>query len=156
VIRRFGSPPDARRIYRPRPGVYALLPRGDQLLLTSQCDPDPDLQLPGGGIDPGEAAIPALHREVFEETGWRIAAPQRLGAFRRFVFMPEYDLWAEKLCHIFLARPVYRLGPPTEPDHMAIWMRARLAAARLGNAGDRYFAARFVQGLLPGSARKPG
>ncbi|MEX5597818.1 NUDIX hydrolase [Pseudophaeobacter sp. C1-32P7] len=143
MIRRFGKPPEAGRSYRLRPGIYALLPRDGQLLLTCQMDPGPDIQLPGGGIDPGESPLPALHREVYEETGWSIAAPRRLGAFRRFVFMPEYDLWAEKLCHIYMARPLRRLGPPLEPGHEALWMPAGEAVTHLGNPGDRHFVARF-------------
>ncbi|NIZ11833.1 NUDIX hydrolase [Phaeobacter sp. HF9A] len=141
MIRRFGEVPRADQTYRPRPGAYALLPRDGQLLLTCQYDPAPDIQLPGGGIDPGESPIPALHREVYEETGWKIAAPRRIGAFRRFVYMPEYDLWAEKLCHIYLARPVLRLSDPVEANHRAIWMPIQDAAAILGNSGDRHFAA---------------
>ena len=98
MIRRFGDAPEPGRRYVLRRGVYAVLPLGGDLLLTLQSQPHPDLQLPGGGIDPGESPIAALHREVIEETGWRIADPRRIGAFRRFAYMPEYDLWAEKLC----------------------------------------------------------
>lgn len=134
--------------YTRRAGAYALLPRGGHLLLTNQQKPGPDIQLPGGGIDPGESPLVALHREVFEETGWVIASPRRVGAFRRFVYMPEYDLWAEKVCQIYVARPVRRLADPTEPDHDALWMRTELAAARLGNAGDRFFARCLAEGKL--------
>jgi len=140
MIRRFGPPPEAGRIYKRRPGVYALLPRGRQLLVTRQLEPIREIQLPGGGIDPGESPIPALHREVYEETGWSIGAPRRLGAFRRFTFMPEYDLWAEKLCHIYVARPVRRLGPPAEAGHQAAWMHPKAAIKSLYNEGDRCFA----------------
>ncbi len=148
MIRRFGTPPDGRQSYRRRPGAYALLPRGGRLLLTLQDDPGPDLQLPGGGIDPGESPTAALHREVFEETGWRIAAPRRIGTFRRFAYMPEYDLWAEKICLIYIARPVRPMGPPSEPGHTALWMDVEEAAERLGNSGDRHFATRLAQGVL--------
>ena len=117
-----------------------------RLLLTLQQQPHPDLQLPGGGIDPGESPVAALHREVLEETGWKIAAPRHVGSFRRFAYMPEYDLWAEKLCLIFIARPVRRLGPPREPDHVPLWMDAGQAARRLGDAGDRHFARRLASG----------
>ena len=140
MIRRFGEPPQAGRRYVRRPGIYALLPRDGALLLTAQMMPEPDVQLPGGGIDPGEAPIVALHREVYEETGWLIAAPRRIGVFRRFAYMPEYDLWAEKVCHIYTATPTRRIGPPTEPDHEAIWSSPADAARLLGNAGDRFFA----------------
>ncbi|MEO1640781.1 MAG: NUDIX hydrolase [Pseudomonadota bacterium] len=141
MIRRYGRPPLAGQRYTRRPGVYAILPLEGQLLLTYQDDPHYEVQLPGGGIDPGENPLTALHREVFEETGWRIAAPRRLGAFRRFTFMPEYDLWAEKLCHIYMARPVRAHGPATEPDHMPLWLSAADAIAMLYNEGDAAFVA---------------
>ncbi|MBC7132249.1 MAG: NUDIX hydrolase [Roseovarius sp.] len=139
MIRRFGVPPQRDIRYRLRPGAYAILMRAGRILVTHQAAPVPEYQLPGGGIDPGETPLQALHREVREETGWRIAAPRRLGAFRRFVFMPEYDLWAEKLCTLYRAWPARRLGEPTEPGHRALWLSPRDAAALLGNAGDRHF-----------------
>ena len=140
MIRRFGQPPKTDRSYTLRPGVYAIIRRGQELLLTFQQEPDAELQLPGGGIDAGESPLAALHREVYEETGWTISRPRRIGAFRRFVYMPEYDLWAEKLCTIYTAAPGLRLGPPTEPLHSAHWVTIEAAAQRLGNSGDRYFA----------------
>ncbi len=139
MIRRFGESVIANKRYKMRPGAYAILPRGQNLLLTHQEEPTPEFQLPGGGIDPGESPIRALHREVFEETGWRIGAPRKLGVFRRFTYMPEYDLWAEKLCHIYLARPVRPLGEPSDAGHMAVWMSAENAALMLANEGDRHF-----------------
>lgn len=137
MIRRHGEALRPGRHYRPRPGVYAIMLRGTQLLATHQAAPVPEFQLPGGGIDQGEQPIAALHREVFEETGWRIAGIRRLGAFRRFTYMPEYDLWAEKLCTVFLARPVRRLGPPAEAGHRAVWLPVDEALQLLANPGDR-------------------
>ncbi|HET8768028.1 NUDIX domain-containing protein [Phycicoccus sp. M110.8] len=34
--------------------------------------------LPGGGLDPGESPLAALHREVWEESGQRVDAPELL------------------------------------------------------------------------------
>ncbi|MDR9484778.1 MULTISPECIES: NUDIX hydrolase [Sediminimonas] len=144
MIRRFGDSPRPCQKYVRRLGAYAILPQGDQLLLTHQSSPWPELQLPGGGIDPGESPISALHREVLEETGWKIAAPRRIGAFRRFAYMPEYDLWAEKICLVYVARPVLQLHPPTEEGHIAVWTSAAVAARSLGNGGDRHFVARWM------------
>ncbi|WP_306151223.1 NUDIX hydrolase [Roseovarius sp. MMSF_3281] len=144
MIRRFGEAPRSDVRYTRRPGVYAILPKGRQLLLTHQAAPIPELQLPGGGVDPGEGPIRALHREVFEETGWKIAAPRRLGAFRRFTYMPEYDLWAEKLCVIYMAWPVRPLGPPSESGHTAVWADPKIAARDLGNSGDRHFVSQLL------------
>ena len=100
MIKRFGNPRDFGRRYISRPGAYAILPRDRRLLLTFQAAPFFEFQLPGGGIDPGETPVQALHREVYEETGWRIGGLRRLGVYRRFTHMPEYDIWAEKVCHV--------------------------------------------------------
>lgn len=149
MIRRYGSAPKPDRRYRLRPGVYAILPRDGALLLTYQDDPHYEFQLPGGGIDPGEQPIPALHREVFEETGWRIGPVRRLGAYRRFTYMPEYDLWAEKICHIYMARPILRHGPPIEADHSAVWMSPAEALRLLAPVGDADFVeAAYGSGLF--------
>lgn len=139
VIRRYGDPKQSETRYRLRAGVYAILWDGRDMLTTFQAAPYPEIQLPGGGIDPGENPIPALHREVLEETGYAISAPRRLGAFRRFTFMPEYELWAEKLCHIYLARPVLRRTTLLEDGHTAVWMQPRQAVKMLYNEGDRGF-----------------
>ncbi|MBC7143468.1 MAG: NUDIX hydrolase, partial [Rhodobacteraceae bacterium] len=147
MIRRFGEPLVRGQRYGIRHGVYAVLLRDRDVLLTHQAEPEPEFQLPGGGIDPGESPLRALHREVGEETGWTIATPRRIGAFRRFVYMPEYDKWAEKLCTVYLARPTRRLGPPSEPGHRAVWMPIAAAAPLLGNDGDRHFLDLVRRGL---------
>ncbi|MFP7569370.1 NUDIX domain-containing protein [Marivita sp. S2033] len=144
MLRRFGEPPETGRIYTLRTGAYAILPGEDGLLVTYQSAENSEYQLPGGGVDPGESPTQALVREVHEETGWRIARPQRLGAYRRFTFMPEYDLWAEKLCLIYMALPVMCYGPPTEADHTALWMTPDIALRHLVNSGDREFVRRFA------------
>lgn len=138
MIPRYGNPP-MRRAYVHRPGVYAILPRAGRVLVTHQSEPVPEFQLPGGGIDPGEQPLPALVREVREETGWTIARPRRLGTYRRFSFMPEYDLWAEKVCHVYIAHPVRAVGPPGEPGHLAIWMDVDDAVAHVASEGDSAF-----------------
>lgn len=149
MIRRVGPVPQANRRYILRPGVYAILPIDGKLLLTVQTAEAPDIQLPGGGIDRGEHPLSALHREVMEETGWRIARPRRLGAFRRFVYMPEYDIWAEKICHVYVARPTYRLSEPLEAHHEILFLAPSDARDMLGNEGDRHFVTRYLTTSLP-------
>ena len=143
MIRRFGQPPLSNQRYTLRAGAYAILPLQTRILLTAQIGEVLDIQLPGGGIDPGESPTQALYREVMEETGWRISKPKRLGAFRRFVFMPEYDLWAEKICHIYVAKPTRQICEPLEPSHFTTIMEPSEAAFSLGNGGDRNFVEGF-------------
>lgn len=133
AMRRIGEP-WLDRPWRHRRGVYAVIKGARGLLLVDQ---DGELQLPGGGIEPGESPLQTLHREVREETGWRIAAPRRLGGFRRFAWLEEYGFWALKVQAVYLARAVYPLGPPLEAGHTPLWMTPAQAARRLDVAGDR-------------------
>jgi len=146
-MRRIGEPWLKGRPYRDRMGVYAIIVGADGALLL--VDERGELQLPGGGIDPGESPLRALHREVREETGWRIAEPRRIGAFQRFVYLPDYGYWARKSQLVFAARAVRPLGPPTEGWHLPLWMSPGDAARRLDVEGDRVMVARAIsRGLI--------
>ena len=96
-------------------------------------------------MDQGESPMATLHREVLEETGWAISIQRRLGCFRRFTFMPEYEFWAEKVCQVYLARPAYAKAPPSEPAHEAIWVSPEAAVEIVGNDGDRLFLKRALE-----------
>jgi 8-oxo-dGTP diphosphatase len=145
-LRRFGKTPNRGQAYKIRPGAYAILPRGNEALVTFQSEPEPEFQLPGGGIDPGESPVTALHREVLEETGWRISTPRRIGAFRRHVYMPDYDIWAEKVCAIYIAHPVRELTDPTEPHHTAIWAPLDMVSDMLADPGNAAFMRHVLRG----------
>lgn len=145
MIKRYGEVPKSDQRYIRRPGVYAILHRDGEVLLTHQAVPLSEIQLPGGGIDAGENPIAALHREVFEETGWHMSVQFKFGTFRRFAFMPEYNLWAEKICTIYVGRPTLQISAPTEPDHSPLWVPTQSAAAVLGNPGDRAMMESFAR-----------
>ena len=160
-IPRFGAPPRGARRHRLRAGAYAVIRARGGVLLTVQhaADGPPETQLPGGGLDPGEQPLRALHREVMEETGWTLAAPRRLGAYRVFVPMaagafarvaagPE-PVRAEKLCTVYAARAGRRLGPPGEAGHAAVVLAPAAARRALGCEGQRALLDRAVAlGLL--------
>ncbi|MEM1299223.1 MAG: NUDIX hydrolase [Pseudomonadota bacterium] len=140
---RIGEPWLPGKPYRDRMGAYAIVVGQDGALLL--VDERGELQLPGGGIDPGESPVQALHREIMEETGWRIAEPRRLDAFQRFVYMPDYGYWARKAQLIYTARAVRPLGPPTEDWHQPLWMLPEDAARHLSIKGDREMVAQAMK-----------
>ena len=142
-MRRIGEPWLPGKPYRDRPGAYGILVGSDGMLLL--VEQDGELQLPGGGIDPGESPLQALHREVREETGWRIADPSRFDSFQRFAYLPDYGYWARKVQTIYLARAVRQLHPPLEPGHVAVWMYPADAARHLDVEGDRLMVAKAIQ-----------
>ena len=135
-MRRYGESRILSQRYTDRPGAYAIIADGRDLLLTAEHGVNFEIQLPGGGIDSGESPVRALHREVYEETGYRITAPRRVGAYQRYCYIPDYDMWARKICHIYLCAPARRVGPPTEPHHDVVWAPARDAVQMLTNVGD--------------------
>ncbi len=140
-MRRYGQSVKSDVQYRHRPGAYGIIMRKDQILLTREDLTDVEIQLPGGGIDAGETALQALHRECLEETGWKIQIDQRVGAYQRFTYMPDYGFWAQKICHIYICRPVFKLHDPLEAFHTTIWANAADAVNQLTNQGDRDFLA---------------
>ena len=81
----------------------------------------------------------AAIRETFEETGWKIQPVKRLGFFHRFVYMPEYSKWAQKVCHIYICKGLYNLTSPLEKGHKALLMKPREAVCLLESPGDRIF-----------------
>jgi len=121
MMRRLGERPDPNRSYWRRPGAYGIILSGNTALLTMSYEHEASPQLPGGGIDPGEGPLQALHRETLEETGWRIAVERRLGCYQRFSYLPEYGKWAQKICSVYLCRPIIKISEPTEAYHMPLW-----------------------------------
>ncbi len=139
-MRRYGECVKKKIKYRIRVSVYGIIFVGNKILLTDQ--DGEEIQLPGGGVDQGEHKIHALIREVREETGWKINPIRHIGSYQRFVFMPEYALWAQKICHIYYCKGIYPLSNPLEKSHIAILTTPDLAVKLLNNQGDKSFLSR--------------
>ena len=141
-MRRYGEPIKQNIDYKIRVGVYGIIYVGNEILLTEQ-DED-EIQLPGGGVDNGEQKNHALIREVREETGWKINPIKHLGAYQRFVFMPEYYLWAHKICHVYYCKGIYPLSAPLEENHLPLLVAPDQAIKLLRSCGDIAFLMRLA------------
>lgn len=150
-MKRIGEPWVASRRYRDRIGVYGLIRHPDgRLLCVHQVTPDKsEMQLPGGGVDPGEQPLAALHREVREETGWVIGTPRHFATFQSYTWLWDYRYWARKVHVVWLARAIHPLGPPTEPGHVVHRLAPERALRVLDVPGDREMVRRaMAAGLL--------
>lgn len=142
-MRRYGPSPTQGMRYKDRPGCYGFVVRGSEVLLTIEHGGEgPEVQLPGGGVDPGEPVVAALHREVLEETGWRIGPARLAGVYQSYRYMPEYDLHARKIHRIYVARAISQLSDPLEAHHDAFWAPASISFDLISNPTDAEFLAR--------------
>jgi 8-oxo-dGTP pyrophosphatase MutT (NUDIX family) len=123
-------------------GVFAtILDAAGQLLLVRQNYADRLWTQPGGRVEPNESPLEALHREVREETGHRIAVDRFVGAYSRI-----YD---DDLVLAFVGRTVgsepWRpdeeiaaigfFGADRLPEPMNLRTRTRIADALAGRSG---------------------
>ena len=127
--------------YQRRVGAYGIILHKKELLLTEQItiDNNIEVQLPGGGRNENESLIHTLYREVLEETGWGIRVIKKEGTFQRFTYMPEYNIWAQKVCHIYTCVATMQKTKQLEKNHRFITMNKKRSLARLVDPGFKYF-----------------
>ena len=137
----FGEKVNCNIIYQRRVGAYGIILHKKELLLTEQktIDGNIEIQLPGGGWNENESLIHALYREVLEETGWGIKVLKKEGIFQRFTYMPEYKIWAHKICHIYLCAATIRKTKQLEKNHRFVIMNKKKALEKIVDTGFKYF-----------------
>lgn len=128
TIPQFGRQKDGES-YRPRPSVYALIYDTDGNILLARARGK--LVLPGGGIDDEETPEQALHREVLEETGWRIRILREACRANEYVFSKRKGRAVNKQAQFFLASPEEYLHAPIEDDHQPEWVSRKKALKKL-------------------------
>jgi 8-oxo-dGTP pyrophosphatase MutT (NUDIX family) len=84
---RHGKPrrPNADSVIKPRQGAFIVAVFNNRLLLNVEPHAPNVPELPGGGIDAGEAAIQAATREFYEETGMSFIETKATNMHSQFV-----------------------------------------------------------------------
>lgn len=81
-----------------REKVLCLVVRDTSLLVFDHADaPDAGVQLPAGGVEPGETPADAAVRELFEESGLSLSGPRHLVSYRWEAQLPER--FTRQVCH---------------------------------------------------------
>ena len=137
----FGERVNYKIKYQRRVGAYGIILQKNDLILTEQITKENgiELQLPGGGSNENESLIHALYREVMEETGWGIKVLKKEGIFQRFTYMPEYKIWAHKICHIYRCAATMRKTEHLEKNHRSVIMNKKKALEKVVDTGFKYF-----------------
>ena len=137
----FGKKVNYKIKYQRRVGAYGIILQKNDLILTEQITKESgiELQLPGGGWNENESLIQALNREVLEETGWGIKVLKKEGVFQRFTYMPEYEIWAHKICHIYRCATTIKKTEQLEKNHRFIIMSKKKALEAIVDTGFKYF-----------------
>ena len=149
-----GNPDVDRHHLRRRAAVRVLVLVDDAVLLLPTRDPARPwrrawLELPGGGIEPGETPVGAAVRELHEELGWDVA-PEALRetGWRRSVVYPRTAEWVRQDEQVLL------LQLPSVPSGWSA--EHRTEAERAAHAGPQWVAVadlgeqqRFFPASLP-------
>lgn len=142
TVPQFGRPVPGRD-HKPRPGAYAVVfDRAERLLVVEE---DGRLYLPGGGLDPGETAEQALHREFLEETGYTVAILAELGRAKEYVADETPSLAFNKHCVFFAVRLTGGDGVPAIASNRPSWMELAEALTRLSNEAHRWAVRRMLE-----------
>lgn len=127
-------------------GFSAIVPvtdSGSVVLVRQYRQPigDFSLELPGGGVDPGEDPAAAAGRELSEETGYRAEELEHLSSVHTTIGR------SDEVCHLYRCRAVPLENPHPEPQEFLRVVELPIAEA-LALVGTEISAATTVLGLL--------
>lgn len=135
--------------YTHRPGAYGVAHGADgRLFLVRTKD---GLEIPGGGIEPGEGAEEALRREFLEETGYELEAVTPWLCIQQFLTQPAEGKFYHKYPYFYLVVLGRKLGPPFEQGHAPCWIRPEDALGQMAESGQEW----IVDYLRQEGARAP-
>jgi 8-oxo-dGTP diphosphatase len=132
TVPQFGSP-EPGRDYPDRPAAFAVVEQDGRIAVVrvTFAKGGGRLDLPGGGVDPGETPAQAAARECGEEVGLRIAVDELLTRADHFFVNENGE--AKNTRGVFLAARLLAEAPElkTEDDHALEWMAPHEALLKL-------------------------
>lgn len=114
----------AGRAYGERPAAFGILERDGQVAVVRIEKPDGAawIDLPGGGVDPGETPEEGVVREYGEEAGLKVAVSAPFARADQFFVNTEGQAWNNRSDFYVLELVGEDPTLKVEDDHQLIWL----------------------------------
>ena len=107
--------------YKDRIGAYAIIVNdNDQIAIMKKTDGS--YFLPGGGQEEGETIEECLHREIMEETGYKVAIEKKIGVCSVYDFSRDKSLPLRIIGYFYKVRILKRICQPYSDRESMIWI----------------------------------
>lgn len=123
----------AGRTYADRPAAFGILERDGQVAVVRIEKPDGAVwvDLPGGGVDPGETPEQGVVREYGEEAGLKVAVRESYAVADQFFVNTEGEAWNNRSTFFVLDLVAEDASLKIEDDHTLVWLSPLEAIASL-------------------------
>ncbi|CAN7424425.1 NUDIX domain-containing protein [Phenylobacterium sp. LjRoot164] len=119
--------------YADRPAAFGILERDGQIAAVRIEKPDGAswIDLPGGGVDPGETPEEGAAREFGEEAGLKVTVRESFALADQYFVNTEGEAWNNRSVFFVLDLVAEEPALKVEEDHTLIWLSPLDAIASL-------------------------
>ena len=137
----------AGRTYADRPAAFGILERDERIAVVRIAKPDGAtwIDLPGGGVDPGETPEEGVVREYGEEAGLKVMVRESFALADQFFVNTEGEAWNNRSAFFVLDLVAEDAALKIEEDHTLVWLSPLEAIAALRHDSHAWAVAAWMR-----------